>query len=746
MATRESRGRMQQLPVRVQKPSVMGNHKRRAGWFQARAAWPRVEPSLVALQRAIQHAGGMKPFAPYATGKSPWAAVGPTNVGGRVTASVVHPTDADRLWIGAAHGGVWSSTDAGRTWKALWTHQESLAIGALAMDPKNPNVLYAGTGEANSSADSYPGVGIYRSANGGKSWALWADRRKTAIPARIGVLVVDPKEPNCLWLGGLAYSPQDPQGLYRSTDGGKTWKRVKVGTLEECWCRSIVLDPQDPNTIFVGLTVRSTFDGIYRSRDRGNTWQRLSAGLPPGDRLDRIALAVAPSDGRVLYAQISTMRSGHLGIFKSTDGGDHWTDVSGGAFRRERQMQYNNVVAVHPQKPDWVLAGGVDLHLSRDGGASWEQVTDWRADPGDKNYAHADQHALVMPASAPGRVYAGNDGGVDGSADGGRTWANRSTGLAITMFYDLDVAQTDARFFGGGCQDNGTNVTTDGRADGFRDLTGGDGGWMVIDPADASHIIASIYNGQIFRWAGGGRPQDISLPLPPAEADVWMVFIVMDPVDSNVLITGAKRVWRTRDAGKTWTPVSDILDGSFVSAVAIAPSDNRMVYVGTEKGAIFRSKDGGDTWSENLAGNDVPEFVLTRLAVHPTNPQTVYASVANVGHSHVFRSVDGGDRWEDVDRRRLPDIAHNSLVIHPDDPARIFVANDAGVFATADGCRTWQNLSFNLPRTPVTDLVLHRGSQTLFAATYGRSIYSLALRGTSPPRVPAPRRAVRRGR
>lgn len=688
----------------------------------------------------------MQPFAFRARKKAPWASAGPANVGGRVTAIVVHPTDADRLWIGAADGGVWSSSDAGRTWKALWAHQESLAIGALAIDPKNPNILYAGTGEANSSADSYPGVGIYRSSNGGRSWALWADSRKASIPTRIGVLVVDPRDPNRLWLGGLAYGSKEPQGLYRSTDGGRTWKRVKVAALEECWCRSIVLDPTNPDTMYVGLTVRSALDGIYRSRDGGTTWERLTAGLPPGDKMDRIALTVAPSDGRVLYAQISTMRSGHLGIFKSTDGGDRWSDVSGGAFKHERQMQYNNVVAIHPKNPDWVLAGGVDLHLSQNGGITWQLVTDWRADRGDKNYAHADQHALVMPVSAPGRVYAGNDGGVDISTDGGRTWANRSSGLAITMFYDLDVAQTDARFFGGGCQDNGTNVTRDGRPDAFFDLTGGDGGWMVIDPKDANHFVASIYNGQIFRWSGAGRPQDISLPLPPFEAQVWMVFIVMDPRDSNVLITGAKRVWRTKDAGRTWTAASDILDDSYISAIAIAPSDSGLVFVGTEKGAIFRSEDGGDTWTDNLAGNDVPEYLISRLAVHPTEPRTVYATVANVGHSHLFRSTDGGERWDDMDRGRLPDISHNSLAIDPDDPARIFVANDVGVFATVDACKTWQNLSFNLPRTLVTDLVLQRQSQALFAATYGRSVYTLNLRATAGPRAavarPAPGRRL----
>lgn len=415
-------------------------------------------------------------------------------------------------------------------------------------------------------------------------------------------------------------------------------------------------------------------------------------------------------------------------------------------------MKYNNVVAVHPDNPNWVLAGGVDLHLSQDAGATWRQVTDWRAQRGEANYAHADQHALVMSSAVPGLVYAGNDGGIDVSRDGGLSWTNQSTGLAITMFYDLDVAQTDARFFGGGCQDNGTNVTTDGKRDTFFDITGGDGGWLIIDTADANNIIASIYNGQIFRF-DGQRWQDIPLPLSEEEAaKIWMVFIAMDPRNASTLVTGSFRVWRTRDAGKNWEAVSDVLDGSPVSAVSIAPSDSRRLYVGTEKGAIFRSDDGGDTWTDNLVGNDIPEFLISRLAVHPSDPDTVYATVANTGHSHVFRSRNGGLQWEDVDRGRLPDIAHSAIVIHPDDPARLFVGNDAGVFATANAGATWENLSFNLPRSPVTDLVIHRQSQVLFAATYGRSVYRLTLsdlptgRARPAPLPRRPRQVRRRAR
>ena len=739
-----SRVALPQLPLTVHKGAQLGNHKRRAGWYQARATWPRPDMAPGVRAQALAKAARLRPATRQVARAAPWSLAGPTNIGGRVTALMTHPNDPSRLWLGAANGGVWTTPDGGKTWSALWEQQDSLAIGALALNPANPKILYAATGEANGSADSYPGVGLYRSVDGGQAWSLWADSRATSIPSRIGALAVDPDDPRRIWLGGMDFDAAGPQGLYRSLDAGKTWTRLKIGVLEDCWCRSIALDPEDSDTLLVGVTVRSAFDGIYRSRDGGETWEYLARGLPPGDKMDRIALAIAPSDRRVVYAQISDMRSGHLGVFRSADGGDQWVDVSGGAFAAERQVKYNNAVVVHPENPNWVLAGAVDLHLSQDGGTSWRQVTDWRAERGAPNYAHADQHALVMPSAAPGLVYAGNDGGLDVSRDGGLSWTTRSRGLAITMFYDLDVAQTDARFFGGGCQDNGTNVTVDGKPDAFFDITGGDGGWMIIDPADPNHIIASIYNGWIFRF-DGRRWQDIRLPLSEAEAArIWMVFIAMDPRDSSTLVTGSFRVWRTRDAGQNWEAVSDVLDGSPVSAVSIAPSDSRRLYVGTEKGAIFRSDDGGDSWTDNLVGNDIPEFLISELAVHPSDPDTVYTAIANSGHSHVFRSRDAGLQWEDLDRGRLPDIAHNALVIHPDDPARLFVGNDAGVFASANGGGTWENLSFNLPRVPVTDLTMHRQSLTLFAATYGRSIYRLTLTALPTERArpsPPPRRA-----
>jgi len=370
------------------------------------------------------------------------------------------------------------------------------------------------------------------------------------------------------------------------------------------------------------------------------------------------------------------------------------------------------------------VCGGVDLHLTTDGGKRWAKVTRWDAKPGQPKYAHSDHHQLLMPAAAPGRVYTVNDGGLGVSYDGGVTWSNRSKGLAITMYYDVDVAQSDGRHFGGGAQDNGTVATTTGRDNDHFEILGGDGGWMIYDPADAGHIFASYYNMNIWRWCNGRR-WDVSPPAPEKEKDsVWMVYVTMDPRDAKTVFTGSKRVWRTKNAGKTWKAVSPVLDDSAISAIEVAPSDSNRIYVGTRNGGFFRSVDGGKTWSANLAGATLPGHEITRIdSTAELGSDFVLITLANFGHSHLFRSQDGGKSWEDIDKGRLPDVPHHAVVIRPDAPRTVYVANDAGVFISRDSGRTWMNMSANLPNVNVVDLVFHEKDRTLSAATYGRSLW-----------------------
>ena len=707
-------------------------HKARSAWFQGRTSWPVREAPVSALIQERTRVVGSLPPAP---GTAQWESIGPTNIGGRLTAIVCHPTNPERIWVGAAGGGVWFSANAGQSWQSQWHDQQVLNVGALAIDPKAPDVLFCGTGEANLSADSYPGVGIYQTQDAGKTWRLAAASARTGLPRRIAVIAIDPFDSQHILVGGVGFGEvgvaNDLGGMYVSTDAGVTWRRETFITANNYWCHAIVFDPARRGTIYATFTSRGGRNGIYRSADGGQTWTQLRKGLPPGERFGRTSLALCAAAPAVLYAfatdEASEFSDRLLGVFRSRDGGDSWTSIARSHFRNEGQISYGNTIAVHPTEPNHVLCGGVDLHLTTNGGRTWTRVTKWDAARGRPNYAHADHHGLLMPVAAPGRVYDPNDGGLDVSQDGGRTWVNRSSGLAVTMYYDADVAQSDGRVFGGGAQDNGTLITTTGRIDDHFEILGGDGGWIVFDPQDAGHVLASYYNLNIFRFRGG-KYKDVSPPAPDDEKNaVWMAFITPDPKTPSTLFTGSYRLWRTRDDGETWKAVSPALDGSPISAIEIARADTRRIYVATENGGIFRSLDGGDHWSANVASTTLPGHTVTRLATSPVDAGVVFATVANFGHGHVFRSRDGGIVWEDVDKGQLPDVPHHAVAIRPDAPTTIYVCNDVGVFVSLDGAMTWNNLTRNLPAVMVVDLVYHQGDRTLTAATYGRSLWRLAL-------------------
>jgi photosystem II stability/assembly factor-like uncharacterized protein len=705
-------------------------HKNRSVWFQARASWPVREAPVDIL---VRERGRVRAALGTPVTAVKWDAIGPTNIGGRMTSIVCHPSKPDSIWAGAAGGGVWQSDDAGKSWRSVWSDQDILNVGSLAIDPQNPGTIYCGTGEANLSLDSYAGVGVYQSANGGKNWKLLAGSSDAGIPTRIGVIAIDPFDSKHLLIGGVGADesssrPQDFGGMYGSRDGGVTWQREDFISAKNYWCHSIVFHPANKGVIFATFTEQGTKNGIWLSEDGGNSWRQLSKGLPASENFGRTSLAISPSDADVIYAFAQNTLSGRsdllLGVFRSANGGGTWKEVGGTHFAKEGQISYGNTITVHPKNPNHVLCGGVDLHLTTNGGKSWTKVTRWDADRGKPNYAHADHHHLLMPLAAPGRVYDPNDGGLDVSEDGGITWSNRSKGLAVTMYYDMDVAQSDGNNFGGGAQDNGTLVTTDGGSDDHFEILGGDGGWMVYDPADAGHLYASYYNMGIWRLRDGNWV-DISPPAPKDEkGSVWMVYITMDPHDQNTVFTGSTRVWRTKSDGKNWTPVSPALDGSPISAIEIAPADSKRIYVGTEDGGFFRSLDGGQTWSANLSSATLPGHTITRIdSTAKLGADSLFVTIANFGHSHLFRSKDGGKTWEDVDKGQLPDVPHHAVVIRPDEPQTVYVGNDAGVFVSHNSGATWMNMTGNLPNAMVVDLVLQEKDSTLSAATYGRSLW-----------------------
>ncbi len=719
--------------------------KRHSAWFSQRAAAAHGGELKEYWRKRAQSA--LQPELPG------WECVGPYNIAGRVAALIAHPTDPERLWAGAAAGGVWSSADGGASWKSCWPNWASPNIGALAFDAADPNLIYCATGEANISPDCYPGSGLYLSRDGGGNWELLAAADTHNLPRRIGVLLPCKFAPSKLYLGGVTHDEQDPAGLYGSPDGGKTWLRENSPSTCNYWCHSLTAHPE--GFLLAGLELFGAQTGIWRSGENG-IWKQLHGGLPAGDKTGRISLAMAASRPHTVYALVSNrVGSEVLGVYRSRNGGERWQEVGGAHFAAEGQPSYNNTIAVHPDDPDTVVCGLNDLHISRDGGATWRRASHWDAEEGSPQYVHADQHAIVLPGGK--LIYAANDGGVAASEDLGETWSMRVRGLVNTMFYDIDVAPSNGKVFGGGAQDNGSLVTgvKDQKGD-FLHVLGGDGAWMVFDPEDENHVVGSGSDIHIFRhtaaqhWSAEHWEEISPKGMKEDEHHQNAIAVLaMDPGHARTLWVGSRRLWRTTKDGRDWQAVSPEFDGSAITAIEIPPVAPGHVWAGTRRGGIFRSLDGGETWSGDLSGPEIPARVITRIESHPRKASRLVVTIGGTGIvsraiprarvsgavpltsgteniAHVFLTEDDGLSWRPIDTPEMPNVAYHAAVFETHEPYRLFAANDCGVWMTEDFA-AWSDISTTLPNAMISDLVYHHRDRSLTAATYGRGIWRVIL-------------------
>src|SRR4051812_22589792 len=701
-----------------------------------------------------------------------WDCLGPYNIAGRVTALAIHPDNPEYWVAGSAAGGVWSTNDAGVTWNQAWSRFAPQSIGALAWVKWDYRgwTLIAATGEANMFADTYPGSGLYMSFDCGLTWhgmfgAASPEMGLQGQPRRIGSIATGPD--GVFAFGSVYLDENMPAGLYLADLHRMQWGVVTCDAWGERSynCHSVLFHP-DGKTLLAAVEPDGTTNGIWRSRDRGKSWEHLTKGLPRGESFRRISLALAPSDPDVVYA-LAAGRSSHvLGVFRSANGGRSWEEILGGRFPHERHMDYNNTIAVHPHLPDSIIWGGMKLHRTDNAGRNWRTLT--KRDRGARNYVHDDHHALLWPDDD--LILSGNDGGVSVSRDGGRTWQERSTRVVTTMFYDLDVAPSNGKIFGGGTQDNGTVLAgVDGMADGhFVSAIGGDGAWTAFDPADAELAFASSSSFDIRRHVRGQPWNDLAgwtfiSPGPDAmpegeRSQCAFTVLAIDPATRRGprrLWAGSARLWSWDTRRHRWRTPSQVFDGSPISAIEISELNPQVMYVGTTKGGIFRSADGGATWCENLAGPDIPARAITSIQSHPARGSTVVVTVASTGMSnsgvrlstgtylpygHVFRSETSGAIWQDIDAGALPNVAYFSAAYETHPPYRLFVASDLGVWAEIEGY--WVHINGNLPNVVVSDLVYHHADRTLTAATYGRGVWRMRL---GPLALPNPRKGVRLG-
>jgi photosystem II stability/assembly factor-like uncharacterized protein len=695
---------MAQLPYQTFEEGV--TPKQRELYFYEMRAYPFGKIPQGARLNGLLHAESkMAQFRNSTQAVNQWRQIGPNNVGGRIRAIAVHPTDGKTLWVGAADGGVWKSTDQGGTWSPKMDNENAISMGALAVDPSNPDILYAGTGEMSSNIDAYNGTGIYKSTDGGDSW-------KSSGLTNVGTfsrIVVDPKNGNIVYAGGS----KNNGGLYRSDDGGRSWARLSTFAISD-----ITIDPDNSSEVWVAAWSR----GIYHSTDGGRTLSSSNEGIDTTQTIGRTSVQAAPSNPNVLYA-LAEVNTSSAQIFKSNNRGASWKRVYNAtilfAEAGNPQGWYDQFLTVKPDNENVVFAGGIGVIYTTNGGSNWIHI------PGYSSYFHPDQHTLEFDPSNPSRFYLGNDGGMYRNDDyQTTTFTDISEGLEVTQFYGIAIDQSAPDRTYGGTQDNGTRMTSG------VGIAGGDGGAVAVDHENPQYVYGETPRGELWKV---DLAQNVSVPISrdfgdESDGDTyasWVSPIAMDPTISTVLYHGRTSVFQSVDGGGSWQKVSERFSGK-VSAIAVSPVNHEIIYAGSERGMVKVSSNGGSNWEDRSYGTGLVNRAVTDFAPSLTDESTAYVSFSGFYTSHVFKTTDKGATWTDAGRG-LPDVPVNALAIHPEDPQIIYAGTDIGMFISIDGGRTWANYNQGLPRVAVIDLEVHRSAKTLRAATHGRSMWEIDL-------------------
>ncbi len=695
--------------------------------------------------------------------------IGPAVMGGRVAAIAPHPTDPWTYYVGLGTGGIMKTSDNGGTFEAIFEDQPVAAIGALAVAPSDPKIVWAGTGEANDRNSSSWGDGVYRSTDEGKTWTNVGLRQSKTIAD----VIVHPTDPNTAWVAAVGdlWIPSAERGCYKTTDGGKSWKLVLGAAApygDRVGCGDLAIDPANPDVLYAALYARRRFPwqfisgvsatdgkdlgGIFKSTDGGTTWKKLTAGLP--SRTQRIGLAVHAKNPQIVYAVVQSDEGGTSsiddnhskagGVFRSENGGESWTRMS----TLNPRPFYFSKIRVDPTNDRLIYVLGFALHVSEDGGKTWREDR-------FKN-VHPDNHALEIDPRWPKRLLLGTDGGLYQSADGGAGWEFQNR-FAGGEFYRINVDRSEPYRICGGLQDN-TNWVGPSRTytkDGIQNadwiqIGGGDGSYCVFDPADSNVVYAESQQGFVFRF-GLSHGQEKSIKPEPTEGSPafryhWNSPLIQSAHDPTVMYYGADRIFRLTDRGKTWRQLSDDLstrDLSRMTAVgsgaeefgvvytlAESPLKQGLLWAGTDDGKLWKTENDGATWTDLTAS--LPAAVkgvwISRVEASHHDPLVAYVAID--GHRTgkytpwLLRTGDGGKTWQNV-AASLPD--GGPVKVAREDAKNadlLFAGTEFGLWASVDRGARWFKLG-RLPTVAVDDILIHPRDLDLLAATHGRSIYIL---------------------
>ena len=713
-------------------------------------------PPGVRLQ-AWQHHQRMAKASPFAG--LTWRAIGPRKQGGRIETIACHPGKPSVIYAGAGSGNLWKSINNGVTWRPIFDSESAFAIGDVAVSASDPNVVWVGTGERLMARSSYAGTGVFKSTDAGETWVNMG----LLDSHHIGRVVIHPRDPDIVYVAAIGhmYSFNEQRGLYRTRDGGKTWKRslyidAKTGVID------VAMDPSDPDVLYASTWQRDRKawgheaygpgSGLHRSTDAGVTWKKLRGGLPAGEEVGRIAVDVARSRPEVVYAAVDGAgRSSSEGVYRSEDRGETWRKVN----RRPVSLGYDFcLIRISPENPDEIYLPGQKTMRSTDAGKTWWQIGGTLVhllDHGSK-VLHLDAHALWIDPRDPDHLLLGNDGGLHQTYDRGESWLHLNN-LPIGEFYAVGYDMAEPYRIYGGTQDNAALVgasdqrMADGSPDGWRHVYldpwgGGDSYFTIADPEDLNTIYYEHQFG-VLRRKDMATGKVVSIQPRAARGEPalrfnWMTPFFLSHYDTRTIYCGANRLFKSVNRGGQWKAISPDLSRRpktqgnvpFGTLTSLSEStlSKGMIYAATDDGNVHVTKDDGESWARIDAG--LPDKWVSRVRASRYQKGRVFVTMTGYREddfsSYIYRSEDAGVTWRSISAG-LPAESVNVIAEDPVRDETLYVGTDLGCYVSLDGGQSWQSLRANLPTTPVHDLFVHPRAHELVIGTHGRSIFVLGV-------------------
>ncbi len=708
-----------------------------------------------------------------------WQYIGPTNISGRCTdVEAISPRGSSyTIWIGSATGGVWKSTNEATTFEPVFKGMPTASIGDIAIDPNNPDVVWVGTGEANIFRSSDAGCGVFKTTDGGKTWKLMGLENTYTI----GRIRVNPKNSNVVYVAatGHEWTPNPDRGLYKTTDGGKTWAKVLYAD-ENTGVYDLVLDPKNPDIVYCTTWERMrlkwndprTYDttvnnGIWKSVNGGKTWKKINTGLPEPNKRGRIGIDIAGSNPKVLYAYVDNYEIAQAAkpgevdsygrqkkdiikgatIYRTSDAGSTWTQVSGLTPEQKKYMENHSAtygwvfgqIRVDPKDENTVYTMGIRLNQSTDGGRTFKPLRG----------PHADHHGLWIDPDNPDYLLNVQDGGLTISYDRGKTWKYPIEVLPLAQFYNVAYDfSTPFRVFGSIQDHHSFYAPVDlshGRdkvpATDFKHILGAEGSTHAVDPVDNNTIYSSTFYGNLARAEINNYPESIKYLLPnrlPGEVPLrgqWVAPSMISTFNHDIIYHGMQFVMMSRDQGDTWKFISPDLSYNdpakigdinyqTISVMDESPLRFGLIYAGTDDGRIWRTKDGGNNWEE-IRNGAVPVKFVSRIVASAYDIGTVYLTQTGRRDDdfqvYIWKSTDFGDTWQDISGN-IPVGPVNVIREDPVNKDILYAGTDAGVFISKDGGKKWDILG-DLPFVYVHDLAIHPRDNMIIIATHGRGMW-----------------------